>query len=125
LIPGDWSAASGYERGRQIARDDSVTAILCANDQVALGLIRALSEEGRRVPEDVSVVGFDDIPEAAYFLPPLTTVRQDFGELGRRALDTLVGLIFDRDSTVAAEPVVPQFVVRSSAAPPASVIRAT
>jgi DNA-binding LacI/PurR family transcriptional regulator len=125
LIPGDWSPASGYERGRAIARDDSVTAILCANDQVALGLIRALSEEGRRVPEDVSVVGFDDIPEAAYFLPPLTTVRQDFGELGRRALDTLVGLIFDRDSTVAAEPVVPQFVVRSSAAPPASVIRAT
>jgi DNA-binding LacI/PurR family transcriptional regulator len=125
LIPGDWSPASGYERGRQIARDDSVTAILCANDQVALGLIRALSEEGRRVPEDVSVVGFDDIPEAAYFLPPLTTVRQDFGELGRRALDTLVGLIFDRDATAPAEPVVPEFVVRSSAAPPASVTRAT
>ena len=80
---------------------------------------------GRRVPEDVSVVGFDDIPEAAYFLPPLTTVRQDFGELGRRALDTLVGLIFDRDAAAPAEPVVPQFVVRSSAAPPASLTRAT
>ena len=120
LIPGDWSAASGYERGQQIARDESVTAVLCANDQVALGLIRALSERGRRVPEDVSVVGFDDIPEAEYFLPPLTTVRQDFGELGRRALDTLVGLIFDRDAATAAEPVVPQFVVRSSAAPPAT-----
>jgi len=119
LIPGDWSAASGYERGQQIARDDSVTALLCANDQVALGLIRALSEHGRRVPEDVSVVGFDDIPEAAYFLPPLTTVRQDFGELGRRALDALVGLIFDRDAA-PADPVVPQFVVRSSAAPPAA-----
>jgi DNA-binding LacI/PurR family transcriptional regulator len=97
-----------------------VTAILCANDQVALGLIRALSEQGRRVPEDVSVVGFDDIPEAAYFLPPLTTVRQDFGELGRRALDALVGLIFDRDAAAPADPVVPQFVVRSSAAPPAA-----
>jgi DNA-binding LacI/PurR family transcriptional regulator len=77
------------------------------------------------VPEDVSVVGFDDIPEAAYFLPPLTTVRQDFGELGRRALDMLVGLIFDREATAPAEPVVPQFVVRSSAAPPARVTRAT
>jgi DNA-binding LacI/PurR family transcriptional regulator len=119
LVSGDWSAASGYERGQQIARDDSVTAVLCANDQVALGLVRALSEQGRRVPEDVSVVGFDDIPEAAYFLPPLTTVRQDFGELGRRALDSLVRLIFDRDAAAPAEPVVPEFVVRSSAAPPA------
>jgi DNA-binding LacI/PurR family transcriptional regulator len=120
LIPGDWSAASGYDRGQRIARDENVTAVLCANDQVALGLIRALSEQGRRVPEDVSVVGFDDIPEAAYFLPPLTTVRQDFGELGRRALDTLVGLIFDRDAAAPAGPVIPEFVVRSSAAPPAT-----
>jgi DNA-binding LacI/PurR family transcriptional regulator len=87
---------------------------------MALGLVRALAEQGRRVPEDVSVVGFDDIPEAAYFLPPLTTVRQDFGELGRRALDSLVGLIFDHDKAPPAEPVVPQFVVRSSAAPPAT-----
>ena len=61
-----------------------MTAVFCANDHMALGLLRALSEGGRRVPEDVSVVGFDDIPESAYFLPPLTTVRQDFGELGRR-----------------------------------------
>ena len=68
-----------------------MTAVFCANDPMALGLLRALSEQGRRVPEDVSVVGFDDIPESAYFLPPLTTVRQDFGELGRRALDALVG----------------------------------
>ena len=102
-----------------------MTAVLCANDQMALGLLRALAEQGRRVPEDVSVVGFDDIPEAAYFLPPLTTVRQDFGELGRRALDTLVGLIFDRDAAPPAEPVVPQFVVRSSAAPPGDLTRAT
>ena len=63
--------------------------MFAANDQMALGLLRALREAGRRVPEDVSVVGFDDLPEAAYFTPPLTTVRQDFGELGRRA----VGLI--------------------------------
>jgi DNA-binding LacI/PurR family transcriptional regulator len=120
LVSGDWSAASGYEMGQQIARDPSVTAVLCANDPMALGLVRALSEHGRRVPEDVSVVGFDDIPEAAYFLPPLTTVRQDFGELGRRALDSLVRLIFDRDAPAPADPVVPEFVVRSSTAPPAT-----
>ena len=77
----------------QIARDDSVTAVLCANDQVALGLIRALAEHGRRVPEDVSVVGFDDIPEAAYFLPPLTTVRQPLSERGQVAAQMLGELI--------------------------------
>ena len=96
-LAGDWSAASGYELGQRLARDESVTAVLCANDPMALGLLRALSEHGRRVPEDVSVIGFDDVPEAAYFPPPLTTMRQDFGELGRRALDTLVGLIYGRD----------------------------
>ena len=57
-----------------------------ANDQMALGLLRALHERGRRVPDEISVVGFDDIPEAPYFTPPLTTVRQDFIEMGRRAL---------------------------------------
>ena len=56
---------------------------------MALGLLRALREEGRRVPEDVSVVGFDDLPEAEYFWPSLTTVRQDFAELGRRVMDVL------------------------------------
>jgi DNA-binding LacI/PurR family transcriptional regulator len=118
LLAGDWSSASGYELGHQIAADDSVTAVFCANDPMALGLLRALSEQGRRVPEDVSVIGFDDIPEAGFFLPPLTTVRQDFGELGRRALDALVGLIYDQDQTASVDPVAPQFVVRSSTGPP-------
>src|ERR1035441_7998156 len=89
-----------------------------ANDHMALGLLRALSEHGRRVPGDVSVVGFDDIPESAYFLPPLTTVRQNFGELGRRALSALVDLIHGRDPAGSLEPVAPRLVVRSSAGPP-------
>jgi DNA-binding LacI/PurR family transcriptional regulator len=120
LLSGDWSAASGYELGHQIARDDGVTAVLCANDPMALGLLRALSENGRRVPDDVSVIGFDDVPESGYFQPPLTTVRQDFGELGRRALDTLVGLIYHRDQARPPDLVPPQFVVRSSTGPPRS-----
>src|SRR6202012_351856 len=90
VITGDWSARSGYETGKKLARMADVTAVFCSNDTIALGLIRALTEAGRRVPEDVSVVGFDDMPEAGYFLPPLTTVRQDFAELGRRALGTLI-----------------------------------
>ncbi len=87
---GDWSARSGYEAGLRIAELSEVTAVFCANDHMALGLLRALHEAGRSIPGDISVVGFDDIPEAAYFTPPLTTVRQDFGELGRRALELLV-----------------------------------
>ena len=95
-----------------------MTAVLCANDHMALGLLRALSEHGRRVPDDISVVGFDDVPESAYFLPPLTTVRQNFGELGRRALSALVDLIHGRDPASSLEPVAPRLVVRSSAGPP-------
>jgi DNA-binding LacI/PurR family transcriptional regulator len=89
-VRGDWSARSGYEHGRQFAQDPSITAVFAGNDAMALGLLRALREGGRRVPEDVGVVGFDDVPESAYFSPPLTTVRQNFGEVGRRAFQLLV-----------------------------------
>ena len=86
VLAGDWSARSGYDLGLRLAREPDVTAVFAANDQMALGVIRALHELGLRIPDDLSVVGFDDIPEAAYFTPPLTTVRQDFNEVGRRAL---------------------------------------
>jgi DNA-binding LacI/PurR family transcriptional regulator len=117
MFRGDWSARSGYEIGHRLATMREVTAVFCANDQMALGLLRALAEHGRRVPADVSVVGFDDIPESGYFLPPLTTVRQDFGELGSRALH----MVTDRISGVApsspALPVAPDLIVRASTAP--------
>ncbi|WP_327344555.1 LacI family DNA-binding transcriptional regulator [Streptomyces europaeiscabiei] len=87
LVRGDWSAESGYRAGLRIAEQADCTAVFVANDQMALGLLRALNERGRRVPEDVSVVGFDDIPEAASFLPPLTTVHQDFAEVGRLCVE--------------------------------------
>jgi DNA-binding LacI/PurR family transcriptional regulator len=85
---------------------------------MALGLLRALQEAGRRVPEEISVVGFDDIPEATYFYPPLTTVRQDFDELGQRALRTLIELIDGRPGVARGPrmPVTPELMVRSSAA---------
>ena len=92
VLDGDWSARSGYVAGTTLAADLSVTAVFVGNDSMALGLLRALHENGRRVPEDVSVVGFDDIPEAAYLSPPLTTVRQDFAEVGQRS----VGLLLDQ-----------------------------
>ncbi|GAA3062988.1 hypothetical protein GCM10020254_03640 [Streptomyces goshikiensis] len=70
LLYGDWSAASGYHAGRELADRPEVTAIFAANDQMALGVMRALQEAGRRVPQDVSVTGFDDVPEAAFFPAP-------------------------------------------------------
>jgi DNA-binding LacI/PurR family transcriptional regulator len=72
------------------------------------------------MPGDVSVVGFDDIPESAYFLPPLTTVRQDFGELGRRALATLIDMIDGRPPPVSCLRIAPHLVARASAAAPGS-----
>ena len=92
--------------------------MFCGNDHMALGLLRALAERGKRVPGDVSVVGFDDIPESAYFLPPLTTVRQDFGELGRRALAMLVDMIDGRVPPTACLRISPHLVARASAARP-------
>lgn len=116
LLHGDWSARSGYEAGRALAGIPEVSAVLCANDPMALGVLRALGERGRHVPDDVSVVGFDDIPEAAFFLPPLTTVRQNFGELGRRAVHLLVDRISGADAAGTSIPIEPALIIRESTA---------
>jgi DNA-binding LacI/PurR family transcriptional regulator len=118
-LRGDWSPRSGYELGQRLLEDEpDLTAVFVANDQMALGLLRALSERGVDVPADVSVVGFDDIPEAAYFTPPLTTVRQDFNEMGRRSLHVLLEQIDAGRRDEAREVVPVELVVRESAAPP-------
>ncbi len=119
LIQGDWSAASGYRAGQMLARMPEVTAVFAANDHLALGLLRALAERGRRVPEDVSVVGFDDVPEAAYFIPPLTTVRPDFNSVARASLDLLLRQIETGESVGDRRTIEPTLVVRDSVAPPA------
>ena len=113
---GDWSPRAGYEFGRTLAPD--VTAIFVANDQMALGVLRALHEAGRSVPGDVSVVGFDDVPEAEFFLPPLTTIRQDFGEMGRRSLRLLLETMEPTGDTTPHLEVTPELVVRASTAAP-------
>jgi DNA-binding LacI/PurR family transcriptional regulator len=121
VAEGDWSAGSGYRAGRALAENGDVTAVFAANDDMAIGLIRALAEAGRRVPEDVSVVGFDDIPVAAYVTPPLTTVRQPFDAVAQEGLKRLVHTIENPD----AEPLPPSdppvdLIVRTSTAPPPS-----
>jgi DNA-binding LacI/PurR family transcriptional regulator len=117
LLRGDWSARSGYELGRELARAPEVTAVFVANDQMALGLLRRLHEEGCAIPRQVSVVGFDDIPEAGFFTPPLTTVRQDFAEVGRRCLHLLLGQIEGRVRSWQRVVVPAQLIVRESTAP--------
>jgi DNA-binding LacI/PurR family transcriptional regulator len=115
---GDWSARSGYEIGLRIAMRPEVTAVFCANDSMALGFLRAAAERGRDLPKDISVVGFDDVPEAAYFWPPLTTVRQDFGALGAQALQLLLDQIVAGGGAAPVPPIVPELVARFSSAPP-------
>jgi DNA-binding LacI/PurR family transcriptional regulator len=84
-----------------------------ANDQMTLGLLRALHEAGMRVPDDVLVAGFDDVPEAAYYTPPLTTVRQDFAAVGRRSIELLLDQVTRRSRNGHAV-VAPELVVRQS-----------
>jgi DNA-binding LacI/PurR family transcriptional regulator len=118
LLTGDWSAASGYRNGQLLARLHDVTAVFTANDHIALGLLRALNEHGRRVPDDVSIVGFDDVPEAAYFSPPLTTVRPDFAAVATASLELLMAQIESGRAAGERRTIAPALVERASVAPP-------
>lgn len=118
LFEGDWSAGSGFRAGQEIMRDAHVSAIFAGNDQMALGLLRAFGEAGINVPGDVSVVGFDDWPESEFFLPPLTTVRQNFQELGKRCVHILLAELDGGARGGADVEVVPELVVRGTTASP-------
>jgi DNA-binding LacI/PurR family transcriptional regulator len=119
ILRGDWTPSSGYAAGRKLAAriraGEDITAVFLANDQMALGLLAALHEEGLEIPDDVSVVGFDDLPEAPYFTPPLTTVRQDFAELGRRGVQQVLSLLAGEN--MHPEPVPAPLLVRASTGP--------
>lgn len=117
LLRGDWSAESGYRAGRELLARSGVTALFAANDQMALGALRAFSEAGLCVPADISVVGYDNQPEAAYLIPPLTTVNQGYMELGAGCVQML---LFEMAHGHRGAAVVdnPRLIVRSSTAPP-------
>ncbi|GAA2386649.1 LacI family DNA-binding transcriptional regulator [Nonomuraea africana] len=116
-LAGDWSPRAGYAAGRRLAAMDEVTAVFAANDQMALGVLRAFAEEGVKVPDEISIVGFDDIPESEFFSPPLTTVRQDFDAVGRHCIEVLLRQI-EAVGPVETERLVvpPGFVIRASTA---------
>jgi len=115
VLPADWSAASGYRVGQTIARIPEVTAVFAANDHLALGILRALHEHGKRVPEDLSLVGFDDFQIASRLWPTLTTVRTPTREIGRLAVERLMGHDDDARDPQGRLPVL---VVRESTAAP-------
>lgn len=112
-VGGGWGASTGYEAGRALMDQGVPQAVFAANDELALGLMDAFSEQGLSVPKDVSVVGFDDAPAAAFFRPSLTTIRQDFAELGEDAMRVLVRAI-DGETGIASMLVRPTLVVRGS-----------
>lgn len=114
---GDWTAESGHELGRRLAQDPDVSAVFAANDQMALGVLRAMHEAGRDVPGEVSVVGFDDSPDASSYWPPLTTVRQHFDLVGERAVRSLLEEIDGGDAPREQALVPTELVVRSSSGP--------
>ncbi|NHC47450.1 LacI family DNA-binding transcriptional regulator [Motilibacter aurantiacus] len=113
-LPGTWSPSSGYAAGLSLARRRDVRAVFVANDRMALGLLRAFSESGVRVPDDVLVAGYDDVPEAAFYSPPLTSVRQDFAGVGRHSIGSLVRQLEGPGTTAAAAVLPPTLVVRQS-----------
>lgn len=116
VVDGDWTSDCGYDFGRTFELGD-VTAVFAANDQMALGVVHGLAERGIRVPDEVSVVGFDDLPDSRHFLPPLTTIRQDFAALGALALDLVIAAI-EGEEGAQHDMIQPTLVLRDSTAAP-------
>jgi DNA-binding LacI/PurR family transcriptional regulator len=112
-VHGDWSAASGHQLGAELDVQPDV-AVFVGNDQMSIGLISALRERGLRVPEDVGIVGFDDVPEAAYLFPPLTTVRQDFDMLGELIMQKVLIAVEDSAPLTEDTPLPTRLVIRQS-----------
>ncbi|SFD99803.1 transcriptional regulator, LacI family [Actinopolyspora alba] len=114
VLRGDWTPASGYANGQLLAERGDVRAVFVANDQMALGVLRAFHERGLRIPDDVLVAGFDDSPDSAFFTPPLTTVRQNFDAVGRHGMELLLQRIDDPTQAATSAVVPPELVTRQS-----------
>lgn len=124
VVEGDWMAASGEQGLRRLLEErPDMDAVFVCNDQMALGALQAARQMGVRVPEDVAVVGFDDIPESVYFYPPLSTVRQDMVEIGRcavRELGCMIEAIQQGKADVELKTILlqPELIVRESSVLP-------
>lgn len=118
-LVGDWTVESGYRAGEVLSADPAVTAVVCANDEMALGCMAAFHAAGRSVPDDVSVVGFDDIALSRFATPALTTVRQDFKTMGSELVRLVLDQVRGHHAESTPHVIVPtELVVRGSTAPP-------
>ena len=113
---GDFSETAGYEAGKRIAQAaDRPQAVFAANDMMALGCLYAFNEAGVRVPQDIALAGFDDIPLARFVHPTLTTMRVSIAELGGRAMSRLLDTIdSDGERVAPSAMLVPELIVRES-----------
>lgn len=117
LVYGDWTAESGYQAIKRIVSKSDPTAVFVANDAMALGALKALNELKIKVPQQMSIIGFDDIPEAEYLIPGLTTIRQDFVEVGKRSVELLMDCIGKKQRSSYQIAIKPELIVRKSTAP--------
>lgn len=120
VVEGDWTASSGFDAAKRLVAESwgKWTAVVAANDQMALGAIRAFEEAGIRVPETASLVGFDDVPEAGFFRPPLSTIKQDFAALGQLSVQRLIAQVDPNYAPPRIRTIQPRFIERQSSAPP-------
>lgn len=118
VLRGDWTIDSGYAVGLELSRQLDCTAIFCANDEMAMGVMRAFAEKGIRVPEDVSIVGFDGEELSKFTAPPLTTIRQAFKRVAQIAVDRLMQQIQGEPLSLVPELTPTDLIVRASTGPP-------
>lgn len=114
VLSGDWSAHSGFQAVAGLIKRGLPEALLVANDQMALGALRALHQAGLRIPDDISIIGYDDTAESAWYQPPLTTIRQDFAQLGERSVDWLVKKLAQKEEVAFLPPFATRLVVRET-----------
>lgn len=119
IVSGDWTAASGESCMKNLlAAAPELEAVFACNDQMALGALKTARESGLQVPQDLALVGFDNIPEAAYFYPSLTTIHQDAKSLGAQAVEQMCGYIKARNNQASFESdtcwVEPKLIIRQS-----------
>lgn len=118
IMEGDWSPRSGYLATKEILKDGKITSIFSANDDMALGALKAINEAGLAIPEEFSLIGFDDAPASAYLTPGLTTIHQDFDEVGKQALSLLLTLVRGEKLSKRRVTVTPELIIRDSTGKP-------
>jgi DNA-binding LacI/PurR family transcriptional regulator len=116
ILDAGWEPERAYEIALETAERDDITAVLCGNDELAFGFVRGLHEAGRRVPDEISVVGFDGHPLGRFLTPALTTVQQDFADLGRRSFG-LLGELLESGQITRTSSAAASLVVRESSGP--------